>query len=37
VLITFEPRITLVILAYGYLLSPFVGMAAAQMRKRPEA
>jgi CDP-diacylglycerol--serine O-phosphatidyltransferase len=37
VLITFEPRITLVILAYGYLLSPFIGMAAAQMRKRPEA
>ena len=38
VLITFEPRFTLVLLAYGYLLSPFIGMAATRVRpRRPEA
>jgi CDP-diacylglycerol--serine O-phosphatidyltransferase len=31
--ITFEPRITLVLLAYGYLLSPFIGLAAARLRR----
>ena len=31
--ITFEPRITLVLLAYGYLFSPFIGLAAARIRR----
>jgi len=38
VLISFEPRFTLVVLAYGYLLSPFIGLAATRVRpRRPEA
>ena len=31
--ITFEPRITLVLLAYGYLFSPFIGLAATRIRR----
>jgi len=34
-LIALSPGITLVILAYGYLLSPFIAMAAAKLRPRP--
>ena len=37
VLIAIEPRITLMILSYGYLLSPFVGMALTRLRGRPGA
>ena len=37
VLIAMEPRFTLIILAYGYLLSPFIGMGLARMRPRPGA
>jgi CDP-diacylglycerol--serine O-phosphatidyltransferase len=33
--ITFEPRITLVLMAYSYLFSPFIGLAATRLR-RPE-
>ncbi len=37
VFITFEPRITLVLMAYGYLLSPFIGLVATRLRsRRPE-
>jgi phosphatidylserine synthase len=32
-LITFEPRIVLVMLAYAYLLSPFIGLAATRLRR----
>ncbi|MEZ5320389.1 MAG: CDP-diacylglycerol--serine O-phosphatidyltransferase [Vicinamibacterales bacterium] len=38
-LITFiaaEPRVALVIIAYGYLLSAFVGLALSRLRKRAE-
>lgn len=34
-LIAIEPSITLVILAYGYLLSAFIGMALNRLRPRP--
>jgi hypothetical protein len=37
VLIAMEPRFTLIILAYGYLLSPFIGMAWSRLRRRPGA
>jgi hypothetical protein len=37
VIISFEPRFTLVLLAYGYLFSPFIGLAATRLRsRRPE-
>ena len=34
VLISFEPRITLVLMAYLYLLSPFIGLALTRFRSR---
>lgn len=34
-LIATEPRYTLVILAYGYLISPFVELVMAKLRQRP--
>ena len=37
VLISFEPRITLVLMAYGYLLSPFIGLAVTRFRSRGQA
>jgi CDP-diacylglycerol--serine O-phosphatidyltransferase len=37
VIISFEPRFTLVLLAYGYLFSPFIGLAATRLQsRRPE-
>jgi len=36
-IIAMEPRITLVILVYGYLLSPFIGIAMTRLRARPSA
>ena len=36
-LIATEPRVTLVILAYGYLLSAFIEMALTRLRPRPGA
>lgn len=36
-LIAAEPRVTLVVMAYGYLLSAFVGLALTRLRTRREA
>jgi CDP-diacylglycerol--serine O-phosphatidyltransferase len=36
VLISAEPRITLVVLAYLYLLSPFIGLAASRVRSHAQ-
>jgi CDP-diacylglycerol--serine O-phosphatidyltransferase len=36
-LIAAEPRVTLVVMAYGYLLSAFVGLGLSRLRSRREA
>jgi CDP-diacylglycerol---serine O-phosphatidyltransferase len=36
-LVATHPRLVLVVLAYGYLLSAFIGLAWSRIRRRPEA
>ena len=36
ILIATHPRLVLVVLAYGYLLSAFIGLAWSRIRRRPE-